>query len=355
MIAKRFAVDFARAGFEPPYATWPILPAAFDDASKYTARALLRRIEAHVDRCLQRAGHRGARPPGRGAGRPAGVIRRATRPRFRPAWPHWTSCSPGCGRTRWSAPRSSPRPRTRRCRRCSRPASRPGPGKPAGRRPGFVQDPLPGKNPRLHACLRMLLDTRTERPAPLGVPRHRLRTARGPCRPGSGRRSRAPASPRAASATPSAGCSCSGRPRGQAARSPRRRRPSSPPRAAGCCRSTEADLKTFAALGELLGGHHPELNAWLLSRRPAHGTELLGRALGDATGPRASRPPAARSLARRRRPLSADARPAPRPAMPRRPPGRRPARGRPSTWRPSAATWRSSPAPVPARPCCSAG
>ncbi len=27
----------------------------------------------------------------------------------------------------------------------------------------FVQEPLPGKNPRLHACLRMLLDTRTER------------------------------------------------------------------------------------------------------------------------------------------------------------------------------------------------
>ena len=33
----------------------------------------------------------------------------------------------------------------------------------------------------------------------------------------------------------------------------------------------ESDLKTFAALGELLAGHHPELNAWLLARRPAHG------------------------------------------------------------------------------------
>ena len=53
MIEKRFAVDFGRAGFEPPYPTWPILPVAFDDASKYTARALLKRIEAHVGRCLQ--------------------------------------------------------------------------------------------------------------------------------------------------------------------------------------------------------------------------------------------------------------------------------------------------------------
>jgi hypothetical protein len=47
----------------------------------------------------------------------------------------------------------------------------------------------------------------------------------------------------------------------------------------------EADLATFAALGELLAGHHPELNAWLLVRRPAHGTELLRRALGDADVP----------------------------------------------------------------------
>src|ERR1700722_18739281 len=85
MIEKRFAVDFGRAGFEPPYPTWPVLPAAFggwrtgkgspvacgragfeppyptwpvlpaafDEASKYTARALLKRIEAPVARCLQ--------------------------------------------------------------------------------------------------------------------------------------------------------------------------------------------------------------------------------------------------------------------------------------------------------------
>src|SRR5450756_1692128 len=53
MIAKRFAADFALVGFEPPYATWPILPDAFDDASRYTARGLLRRVEAHVDGCLR--------------------------------------------------------------------------------------------------------------------------------------------------------------------------------------------------------------------------------------------------------------------------------------------------------------
>ena len=69
----------------------------------------------------------------------------------------------------------------------------------------------------------------------------------------------------------------------------------------------EADLKTFAALGELLAGHHPELNAWLLARRPAHGTELLGRALADAAvdprlDPTRRRPstPTRRSAARQR-------------------------------------------------------
>ncbi len=53
MIEKRFAADFARAGFEPPYPTWPIRPRAFEDATSYTARRLLRRIDEHVTMCLR--------------------------------------------------------------------------------------------------------------------------------------------------------------------------------------------------------------------------------------------------------------------------------------------------------------
>lgn len=52
MIAKRFAVEFANVGFQPPYPTWPILPEAFEESRRFTARALLKRIEAHVNRCL---------------------------------------------------------------------------------------------------------------------------------------------------------------------------------------------------------------------------------------------------------------------------------------------------------------
>ena len=54
MIEKRFAADYARAGFRAPYPTWPVRPTAFDDATGYTARALLKRIGTHVARCLRR-------------------------------------------------------------------------------------------------------------------------------------------------------------------------------------------------------------------------------------------------------------------------------------------------------------
>ncbi|HYZ62973.1 MAG TPA: hypothetical protein VE650_11020, partial [Acetobacteraceae bacterium] len=53
LIEKRFAADFARAGFEPPYPTWPVRPRAFEDATSYTARRLLRRIDEHVNLCLR--------------------------------------------------------------------------------------------------------------------------------------------------------------------------------------------------------------------------------------------------------------------------------------------------------------
>ena len=145
----------------------------------------------------------------------------------------------------------------------------------------FVQDPLPGKNPRLHACLRMLLDTRTERQRRWAF------------------RAIASNSPRAVQtrlrkAIEGAGLAAGGV--GDAGRRLFVLRsagwPTGPVTEKAAAEFTakggtllpvsEADLKTFAALGELLAGHHPELNAWLLARRPAHGTELLGRALADA-------------------------------------------------------------------------
>ena len=215
MIEKRFAVDFGRAGF-----------------SRRTRpgrrRPVRRRQQVHRPRPPQRI-LSGARRPVPAASRPIVELDRlddwscglqqahpagAPAGSARPGRPR-PSCSPGCGeQRRRSAPRSSRRPRTRRCRRCSRPASRPGPGKLGGADDqAFVQEPLPGKNPRLHACLRMLLDIRTERQRrwafraiaseqPAGGADPAQEGDRGR-RPRRGRRGRRRA----------AGCSCSGRPR----------------------------------------------------------------------------------------------------------------------------------------------
>ncbi len=288
MIAKRFAEDFARVGFEPPYPTWPILPSAFDDASKYTARAMLRRVEAHVDLCLRErsiveldrldfdgtaqawgteptapADVTAAGPPDpvaldelfatlRGGADVAAALAHETEDAAMPPLLQ-------AGLEAWAREADG------------------------GDDQEFIQDPPSAKYPRLHACLRMLLDTRTERPR------------RWAFRAISSDHPRA-VQARLRKAIEGAGLAAGGV--GDAERrlfvlrsAPWPNGPVTEKAAAEFADKgglvlpvTEADLKTFAALGELLGGHHTELNAWLLSRRPAHGTELLDRALGDAAG-----------------------------------------------------------------------
>ena len=218
MIEKRFAVDFGRVGFEPPYPTWPILPAAFDDASKYTARALLKRIEAHVGRCLQEQAiaeldQLDDVPVG-----PQPVDRRRRQP-SRPAWPPSTGCSPGSPSRRRSAPRSTRRPRTRRCRRCSRPASRPGPGSSAG--PTTRRSFRTRCRARTRGCTRACgcsLTRRTERQRRWAFRAIASNQPAGRADPAQeGDRGGRPGRRRGRRRRPH-GCSCSGRPGGQAAR-----------------------------------------------------------------------------------------------------------------------------------------
>jgi hypothetical protein len=52
ILERRFASDYATAGFTPPYPSWPILPEAFADAPAYTPRQLLKRADAHIRACL---------------------------------------------------------------------------------------------------------------------------------------------------------------------------------------------------------------------------------------------------------------------------------------------------------------
>lgn len=54
ILERRFAASYASVGFTPPYASWPILPSAFDGAAGHTPRQLLIRADKHVRDCLLR-------------------------------------------------------------------------------------------------------------------------------------------------------------------------------------------------------------------------------------------------------------------------------------------------------------
>ncbi|OBB17928.1 AAA family ATPase [Mycolicibacterium setense] len=52
ILERRFTSSYAAIGFTAPYPSWPILPSAFDEATQYTPRQLLKRADTHVRRCL---------------------------------------------------------------------------------------------------------------------------------------------------------------------------------------------------------------------------------------------------------------------------------------------------------------
>ena len=54
IVARRFTARFRDVHFNEPYETWPIKPEAFKDATKYSPRGLLRRIDEHVTQCLNK-------------------------------------------------------------------------------------------------------------------------------------------------------------------------------------------------------------------------------------------------------------------------------------------------------------
>jgi hypothetical protein len=293
MIEKRFGADYARAGFRPPYPTWPIRPAAFDDASRYTARALLKRVESHVSACLlartvtelgrletdaeERANTaEGAATSRNTAGpddelavldtrfaelladpavtaRAAAALAPETEDTVMPALL-------AAGLEAWVRELGT------------------GPG--VDDRP-FAQDPPPGKNPRLHASLRLVLDTRTER--------HRRWAFRAI----------SAGHPNAVQSRLRKATEASGLDAGRTDRHLFVLRNGSWPTGKVTERETAAledkggvvlpvqpqDLATFAALAVLTAEHHPALNAWLAARRPAHAARVLAVALWDLAEP----------------------------------------------------------------------
>ncbi len=281
MIAQRFAVDYTRAAFQPPYPTWPIRPHAFDDATGYTARLLLKRIDTHVRECLRQdtvteLDHLSADV------KDGPLAQRDVRPetetelsaldaRFRELWNTADVSSalvPGtedglmpefldAGLDSWIRERGE------------------------ADSLAFIRERHPRKNPALHAELRMIIDDRTER------------QRRWAFRAIAAERANSVLS-RLRNATQAIGLDSdtanrqlfvlrstpwpSG-PKTEAERA------DFTARGGLTIPATVGDLKTFAALRAMLAERHPDLNAWLVARQPAHGTDLLRLALADIVPP----------------------------------------------------------------------
>ncbi len=281
MIAQRFAVDYTRAAFQPPYPTWPIQPRAFDDATGYTARSLLKRIDMHVRECLRNDTvveldhlsdelEDGTQPTD--AVQPGLETEfAALDARFRELW-NTADVSPALV-----------------------------PGTEDGLMPDFLDAGLdswirergeddslaftrerhPAKNPALHAELKMIIDDRTER------------QRRWAFRAIAAEKANSVLS-RLRNATQAIGLdadtanrqlfvlrstSWPNGPKTEAERA------DFAARGGRTIPATVGDLKTFAALRAMLAERHPDLNAWLVARQPAHGTDLLRLALADVVPP----------------------------------------------------------------------
>jgi hypothetical protein len=283
MIAQRFAVDYTRAAFQPPYPTWPIRPRAFDEATGYTARLLLKRIDTHIRECLRQdtvaeldhLSDVGDGTPTTDAVRP-GLETELTAldARFRELWNTAdvsAALVPGtedglmpdlldAGLDSWIRERGE------------------------ADSLAFIRERHPRKNPALHAELRMIIDDRTERQR-----RWAFRAIAA--------ESAVSVLSRLRNATRAIGLDSDTAnrqlfvlrstpwPNG---RKTEGERADFTARGGLTIPATVGDLKTFAALRAMLAERHPDLNAWLVARQPAHRTDLLRLALADIVPPETS-------------------------------------------------------------------
>jgi hypothetical protein len=275
MIAKRFTVEFANVGFQPPYPTWPILPEAFEESRRFTARALLKRIEAHVNRCLS-----------------DGVVRELD---LLGEWAHGTVVGGGSraddealmmldkrlAELRAAADVSGAfDPKTED--KCIPPlldaALEAWIRERGSDEQAFEHDLLPRtKNPVLHASLRQVIDERTER---------KRQWAFRAIGSDNGRNVQARLR-NAVARTGLDGESAERRlyvlrnqawPSGKVTE---RMTAEFAEKGGVALAFSGDDLRTFYALGKLLAERPPHLDSWLVSRQPAGSTELLGKALAD--------------------------------------------------------------------------
>ena len=287
MIEKRFAVDFVSVGFQPRYPTWPIRPVAFEDARRYTARELLQRIEAHVRWCLHNQTIRELNQLGDAVDGGDGGEQRATVLGGQPSVgghdlaaldARFAELREGANVSEVLDPQTEDLtvPPLLRAGLESWVRER-GDAKDS---PFFLERP-PRKDPPLHACLRMMVDARTERQR-----RWSFRAiAADHARSAQSRLRKAMTEARLDGESPDRRLFVlrnTDWPKGPATE---KIRAELADKGGVAVVVTAEDLKTFDALGKMLGGGHQDLDSWLALRRPAHGTELFRRALGDVAEP----------------------------------------------------------------------
>ncbi|WP_238441048.1 helicase HerA-like domain-containing protein [Frankia sp. AgW1.1] len=335
LVARRFAPRYQLIGFVPPYPTWPVHPDALRAAVDETPRALLRRIDTHLRAGLaagsftelrapgaaadptsepDRSGLASAAPPiepgPNGTGPDGSVDRRIMvgLAELDVAWARLRAAAPGlaalternedalvpdllaAGLDAWLTELG-----------------------PAGA--AFSRDAQPSGKPALHARLRQVLAERAGAEAHWSFrailtsqPRTALARLNAACAmsglaggigAGAGGGARHPfAGPpgrrtlvvlRTAAWDPAAAWErlpAGGRAAARGDADPVGRAMlldavAAFERAGGVTQLlTEQDVRTFAALRELLDGRHPALETWLLARRPASATPLLAATLG---------------------------------------------------------------------------
>jgi uncharacterized protein DUF87 len=289
IIEKRFDTRFQKVQFDPPYPSWPVRPEAFGEARDFTPRGLLQRVDAHIQSCL-RHGTIGELALLTGVESPNGEVRDDETPRGDLAV--LDARFEELRATADAAPALDPQqedvamPQLLAAALTAWIAERGDGGR------AFAMDAPPSRKPALHARLRRDLDEATEDEQHWAV------------------RAIASGNARAAQCRIRNACTMAGLRRGVRKRRVYLLRNAPWPSgrvmgevvtaftdAGGVTLSLDVDdLRTFAALKQLLAERDANLQAWLVARQPASGTSLLRTVLADAVEPeRANQPAHARA------------------------------------------------------------
>jgi hypothetical protein len=279
LVAKRLEAHYRSVDFSPPYATWPIHEDAFDDAVNFMPRQLLQVVDQHIRECVRDGEVRVMRaleagredqdvevPP---VVRPPDANLKTLDKRF----DELKAAATGVGRALDEYTDDAEMPGLLAAGLQAWIIERGEAGK------HFEQDPPPSTKPALHARLRRTLDDATEEEAHWGfrgisVQYHPVAVLN-----------------RIRSACTEAGLASNvGQRRlfllrnGAWPKSPKNVEALALFEAGGgrTLPAGEDDLRTLAALRELLAKPTPDLTAWLIARQPTRTVSFLRDALADA-------------------------------------------------------------------------